>query len=323
MSVDDTQAEEVDEATKKRRELVPPVVDEWLVYLQVEKRVSRHTVSNYERDITSLLKKIKACHSRSHTVDDDIYKLDLPTLRSWVADKTRQGHEATSRARAVSCVKSFFAWVARQKGQNNKAALLLKRPKVAPPLPRVLSQDDALKFAQVDATQASQQRDYALFILLYGAGLRISEALALTVADAQQETVLIKGKGQKDRLVPLMPAVRHFLLEYLATRQRDAVLAPTSPLFVGARGDVLNAGVAQRALRQLRDKLALPSHATPHALRHSFATHLLANGVDLRIIQELLGHQSLSTTQRYTHVEIDQLRTTVQAFHPRAHKTTG
>jgi integrase/recombinase XerC len=214
---------------------------------------------------------------------------------------------------------------------QNPAPALLATPRRRAPVPRALSVPDARAAAEqvgdVSDDPGVQARDAALFTLLYGAGLRIAEALALDVRDAPRTdapqgdaTLRVRGKGGKERLVPVLPAVRDAVAAWLA---RHPAPAPDAPLFPGVRGARLNPGVAQRTLRRFRRLAGLPEHATPHALRHSFATHLLAGGADLRAIQELLGHSTLSTTQRYAAVDEARLLAVWRAAHPRAQSRNG
>jgi integrase/recombinase XerC len=219
-------------------------------------------------------------------------------------------------------VRSFFRWLARRHDVANPQLKLLATPRAKRPLPRALSVDDARAVAadagSVCTGPALAARDTALFTLLYGAGLRIAEALALDVAEAPlpglSAPLRVLGKGRKERLVPVLPAVRAATAAWMRLHPSPQ---PDSPLFVGARGGRLDAAVAQRDLRTYRRLAGLPEHATPHALRHSFATHLLAADADLRSIQELLGHASLSTTQRYTAVDEVRLLEVWQRTHPR------
>ncbi|WP_198378477.1 tyrosine-type recombinase/integrase, partial [Neoroseomonas rubea] len=205
----------------------------------------------------------------------------------------------------------------------------LRGPRPKPPIPRALTPEAARAVAREageiydparhEKAPMQAARDVALFSLLYGAGLRISEALSLDLRDAplpgREDALRVRGKGDKERLVPVLPAVRAAIAAYLMERGPGA---PEEPLFLGARGKRLDAAVAQRALREFRRLAGLPEHATPHALRHSFATHLLGAGADLRAIQDLLGHASLSTTQRYTAVDAAGLLATWKKAHPRA-----
>jgi integrase/recombinase XerC len=218
-------------------------------------------------------------------------------------------------------VRTFFRFLARRLGVENAAVGLISTPRAKKPVPRALAQGQARAvtdgIGEMTDTAAMQARDTALFVLLYGCGLRIAEALALDVRDVPGPDAMLRvvGKGSKERIVPVLPAVRAAVAGWLAVHPDRA---PDSPLFVGARGGRLDAAVAQRTLRQFRRLNGLPEHATPHALRHSFATHLLAGGADLRSIQDLLGHASLSTTQRYTSVDEARLLEVWRKAHPRA-----
>ena len=228
-----------------------------------------------------------------------------------------------TRATHLAAVRSFYKWAARRHGTNTAQIAIVKGPRVKKPLPRALSPDQARAITrdigEMHDVAALQVRDTALFALLYGGGLRIAEALALDIRDVPREGALrVTGKGSKQRLVPLLPVVRGALAELLKLHPAPS---PDRPLFLGARGERLNAGVAQRVLRAFRRLNGLPEHATPHALRHSFATHLLAGGADLRSIQDLLGHASLSTTQRYTSVDAAGLLEVFHRTHPRGGST--
>lgn len=289
-----------------------PLANQWLTALRNERQASPHTLSNYQRDVESFLRFFSE-HSGEKASDKQILQANLTDLRAWLAHLAQRGLDAPSRARATSALRSFFRWAGRETGTYNTAITLLRTPRHKPPLPKALSRAEAGELVNAASDSWTDKRDRALLMLLYGAGLRLSEALSLTVADAAQNPLTVTGKGNKQRQVPMLPAVKTVLTEWLAERGNAA--DDKSPLFIGAKGDRLNPGVAQKQMRRLRARLGLPDHATPHALRHSFATHLLAEGADLRVIQELLGHASLSTTQRYTDVETEQL----MAIHAKAH----
>jgi integrase/recombinase XerC len=248
--------------------------------------------------------------------------LTAADFRAWLAWEASEGKVAATRSRHLSAVRSFFRYLARRHDTTNAQVRLLDTPKVRPPLPRALARQQARAVAEEiggeSEVAAIQARDTALFTLLYGCGLRISEALALDVRDAPRpgrtDMLRVVGKGAKERIVPVLPVVREAVAAWLAHHPSRA---PEAPLFTGARGGRLNPGVAQRTMRLFRRHNALPDHATPHALRHSFATHLLAAGADLRAIQDLLGHASLSTTQRYTAVDAERLIEVWRRTHPR------
>ncbi|MCL2469683.1 MAG: tyrosine recombinase XerC [Alphaproteobacteria bacterium] len=288
----------------------------WLIG---QKRASAHTAAAYNSDLLHFLSFI-AQHRGGPVRLGHMADLGLGDFRAWLAQRAQQSTAAT-RARALAAVRSFFRWLDKTGRLHNGAIELVRAPKLARRLPRPLSQDDAaelIKTAQeIPAKDWIGLRDRALFTLLYGAGLRISEALALRHEDlAQKDRLVITGKGQKQRVVPLIPLIEVMLTNYIEACPFPS--SPSRPVFIGTRGAVLNPAVAQRQMRALRRLLDLPDSATPHALRHSFATHLLASGADLRSLQELLGHSSLSTTQLYTKIESHQLDETYQAAHPRA-----
>jgi integrase/recombinase XerC len=244
-------------------------------------------------------------------------------IRAWLTKQAGDGQINATRARHLSAVRSFYRYLARRQGVANPAPGLLATPKVRPPIPKALSPTAARSVAEdggdISDDSRAQARDRALFTLLYGCGLRIAEALALDVRDRPRQggALRVVGKGAKERLVPVLPAVHTAMESWLAFH--PALGDPAAPLFIGLRdGKRLNPGVAQRTMRNYRRLTGLPEYATPHALRHSFATHLLAGGADLRSIQELLGHASLSTTQRYTAVDEAGLLAVFRATHPHA-----
>ena len=227
-----------------------------------------------------------------------------------------------SLARTLSALRQFFRWLEAQALVKNRAVLQLATPKIPHSVPKPLTVEkaagvmDAGPGAELDWVLA---RDAAVLLLLYGSGLRIAEALGIKVKDAptgDRDVLRIKGKGGKERLVPVLPVVRAGVERYLALLPYP--LEPDEPLFRGAKGGPLSPRIIQLAMARLREELALPATATPHALRHSFATHLLSAGADLRQIQELLGHASLSTTQAYTEVDRERLLVVYDAAHPRS-----
>jgi integrase/recombinase XerC len=242
-------------------------------------------------------------------------------LRAWMAEERARGLSPRSLARALSAVKGFAAWAADRTGADATTILSARGPKVRRKLPRPLSEESAAAIltgigedARADWIAA---RDTAIATLLYGLGLRISEALSLTGADHPlPQTLRITGKGGKTRIVPVIPAAAQAVTIYAELCPFE--LAPTIPLFRGARGGPVNPRMVQAAMERARLRLGLPATATPHALRHSFATHLLSAGGDLRAIQELLGHASLSTTQAYTAVDAARLMEVYEKAHPRA-----
>jgi integrase/recombinase XerC len=297
-------------------------VGAFLDWLANERRAAVLTVEAYAGDLAVFLGFLTD-HLGGEPDLAALGALRQSDLRAWLAFLAEKGLGNTSRARRLSAVRSFYRYLARRHGVVNPALGLLSRPRVRPPVPRALSVSDARivtdDIAEMSDSTALSARDTALFTLLYGCGLRINEALSLDIRDAplsgRTEALRVLGKGGKQRIVPVLPAVRAAIAEWLRHHPDPA---PGSPLFLGARGGRLDAAVAQRVLRNFRRLNGLPEHATPHALRHSFATHLLAGGADLRSIQDLLGHASLSTTQRYTSVDEASLLAVWKRAHPRA-----
>ncbi len=292
----------------------------WLHHIKALDGASANTVAAYGRDVARYLGFLAAHHGEALGVAA-IPATQHGDLRAWMAAERARGVSARSLARELSAVKTFTAWVADRHGGDATAILSARGPKFRRKLPRPLTEDGASELLATVGDDAREDwiaaRDTAVVTLLYGCGLRISEALALTGADHPLPDVLrIKGKGGKTRLVPVLPAARAAVDRYTALAPFD--LARTDALFRGARGGPLNPRLIQSAMERTRLRLGLPATATPHALRHSFATHLLSAGGDLRAIQELLGHASLSTTQGYTAVDAARLMEVYENAHPRA-----
>jgi integrase/recombinase XerC len=294
----------------------------FLEWLGAERRAARLTIAAYGADLAEFLGFLTR-HLGAEPTLGHLRNLTVADFRAWLTALGGAGNGDASRARHLAAVRSFFRYLARRHGLEIFSLGLLRTPRTRRRLPRALTVDGArgvvAEIGEEARTAADAARDTALFALLYGSGLRIGEALALTVADAPlpggEAMLRVHGKGGKERLVPVLPAVRRAIAAWLAHHPDRR---PTAALFLGTRGKPLAAGVAQRALRNFRRLHGLPEHATPHALRHSFATHLLAEGADLRSIQELLGHASLSTTQLYTAVDEAKLMAVWRAAHPRA-----
>ena len=292
---------------------------DWLVQ---ERRGSPLTAEAYGTDLADFLGFLTH-HLGGEPDLAALAALRPADIRAWLARLAQDGAVNATRARHLSAVRSFFRYLARRHGVDNPAIRLVATPRTQRPAPRALSPPDARAVAEdigeLSDRAAVQARDTALFTLLYGCGLRIAEALSLDVRDAPlpgTDTMLrVTGKGSKQRIVPVLPAVREAIAAWLALHPNPQ---PDAPLFLGLRGKRLDPAVAQRTLREFRRLNGLPEHATPHALRHSFATHLLAGGADLRSIQDLLGHASLSTTQRYTTVDEAQLLAVWRKAHPRS-----
>ncbi len=294
----------------------------WLAYLGAERRLSPKTLDAYQRDVAQFLGFL-AEHLGGAPSLKQLGKLEPADVRAFMAARRAQGAGNRSLMRGVAGARSFARFLERN-GKGKMAALAAVRtPKPGRTLPKPLPASAAMRMTKAD-TRAGEARDAwilardaAVLALLYGAGLRISEALGLKRGEFSEgcDTLTVTGKGNKKRMVPLLPQVARVIADYVALCPS---LPPDGPLFIGARGGPLSARVVQLAMAALRGALGLPDSATPHALRHSFATHLLARGGDLRAIQELLGHASLSTTQIYTAVDAERLLDVYASTHPRA-----
>ena len=304
------------------------VLTRWAGWLADERRLAAHTLDGYQRDLKGFLDFLGAYRGGPPDLAT-IAALDKVDFRAWLAQRRREGAAPTSIARSVSAVRSLFRWLEREGLVDNAAGRALKPPRLPRGVPRPLTpgqaQDALARAAEPDPAAEGQAwialRDAALLTLLYGGGLRIGEAVGLAGRDwrAGATGIRVLGKGNKQRLVPVLPAVARALDRY-----RAACPWPTAgdaPLFRGLRGGRLQARLVQKRMAEIRAELGLAASATPHALRHSFATHLLAAGGDLRTIQELLGHAALSTTQRYTDVDTARILAVHAAAHPRARRT--
>jgi integrase/recombinase XerC len=290
------------------------LLEQWRDHLAQARRRSPHTVRAYCAAAARLIERTGADEWR------DVAALDAASLRGQLASRRADGIGNVSTAGELSALKGFIAFAREQVGQSETGAPRLRGPRIKKGLPRPVTPDDAANLADEVAALASHDwigaRDRAVLLLMYGAGLRIAEALSLTAADLPLgETLTVTGKGGKQRVVPLLPAVREAVADY--ARRCPWPVTGSDPLFRGARGGPLGQGMVQKAMAQARLVLGLPATATPHALRHSFATHLLGAGADLRSLQELLGHASLGSTQIYTKVDAAVLLDTYRKAHPR------
>jgi len=288
----------------------------WLAWLATEKRYGDNTLDAYARDLDDFSAFAATTPAAPSMIDRQIF-------RGWLANMAARQLARTTIARRVSSLRGFYRFCGRRQLLDVPDLSWLRAPKPNRPVPKSLSADDAksLLAAIFDRRGADwvKQRDFAVLILLYGAGLRISEALGLRRGDAPLgDWLTIIGKGNKTREVPVLAAAAEAVDDYLAACPFDD--GPSAPLFVSSRGGALGSRAVQRLVEDLRASLDLPAHVTPHALRHAFATHLLGNGGDLRAIQELLGHASLSTTQRYTQVDESHLIQIHRDTHPRARR---
>ena len=290
---------------------IKQLIAQWQSWLLNERRYSPHTLDAYSRDLSGFF-DFAAEHLGKVPETADLAKLEVRDFRAYLSQRATRHIDKSSLARELSTLKNFFKWLARYDILRNPALSVIRTPRRAKVLPKALEVNDTFNVIDEAQNLASNSwqglRDTAIFTLLYGCGLRISEALSLNVGDIGNNDFLrIKGKGNKERIVPLLPVVVENINKYLA----ECPYQPKQgePLFLGARGDRLVPRIIQRQMQKIRAYLGLPDNLTPHALRHSFATHLLAEGTDLRSIQELLGHASLTTTQRYTDVQIETLKT--------------
>lgn len=295
----------------------------WLDYMQHERRASPRTLRAYGDCVSPYLQFLEVYRGEALSLRA-LAGVTAAEIRAYLASRTQSERPLSPRSlsQALSAIRSFHNWLDRRMDLPSAALSLVRGPKVKPGVPRPVSEDQAFGLIEEAAGNLEREdwevaRDCAVLTLLYGCGLRISEALSLTLGDTPvQDTVRITGKGNKTRLVPVLPAVTEAIGLYLATVPFK--LAPQDALFRAKRGGAYSPRHAQALMQTLRGQLGLPDSATPHALRHAFATHLLGAGADLRAIQELLGHASLSTTQRYTDVDAAGLMAAYAKAHPHA-----
>lgn len=291
-------------------------IHRWQNWLKDERRYSLHTLDAYSRDLSVFFDFLKDYLKRA-AERQDLASLDVHGFRAFLSARAACHIDKNSLAREISTLRNFFKWLNRSKILKNEDISVIVNPRRPKILPKALDVTQIFNLLKKSEKNQDWQglRDTAIFTILYGCGLRISEALALNVGDITHNDFLrVKGKGNKERIVPLIPLVKENISAYLAACPYK--LTNGEPLFLGARGDRISPRIIQRNLEKLRRELGLPDTVTPHALRHSFATHLLAEGTDLRSIQELLGHASLSTTQRYTDIQIETLQKEYLKAHP-------
>lgn len=298
-------------------------VKAWLAHLEHERGASGNTRVSYERDVRQFLSFLKASSGHPPCLGD-LQRLDAKTVRAFLASRRKDGAVSRSLSRTLSALRMFFRWLEAEEAVKNRAVQQIALPKVPHSVPKPLNIEAASRVTDGSNEAAADwiaSRDRAVLLLLYGCGLRISEALSLTPREAPingRDVMHIRGKGGKERMVPALAIVSSAIATYI--HDCPFPLNPDGALFVGARGGPLSPRIIQLVMERLRDDLGLPDTATPHALRHSFATHLLSAGGDLRQIQELLGHASLSTTQIYTEVDRDRLLAVYDKAHPRAQR---
>ena len=294
------------------------MLDAWQRHLSDARRRSPHTVRAYVAAASRLV------HARGLADFDQVAGIEAQDLRRHLAQRRAGGLSNASAARELSALKSFIAFARAESGDPDPSAPRLRGPRLKKGLPRPVTPDDAANLADLAGASAGEDwigaRDRAVLLLMYGSGLRIAEALSLQGRDVPLgDTLQVTGKGGKQRLVPVLPVTREAVAAYVA--DCPWLLSAKEPLFRGAKGGPLSPGMVQKAMAEARRALGLPDSATPHALRHSFATHLLGAGADLRSLQELLGHASLGSTQIYTKVDAASLLENYRFAHPRAKKS--
>jgi integrase/recombinase XerC len=292
----------------------------WLDSLVMERGRAETTRDAYARDLEQFTGYLQRALKRPPALAD-VAHIDLKTIRGFMASRRKQGASSRSLARTLSALRTFYRWLETERGIANQAITRVLRPKVGHSVPKPLTVTKAAAVAEAVTHDEPwiAARDTAVLLLLYGSGLRISEALSIPLKDvptAQRDVLRIVGKGGKERAVPVLPVTIDAIADYL--RLCPHPLDAETPIFRGARGGPLSPRIIQLVMARLRERLGLPETATPHALRHSFATHLLSAGADLRQIQDLLGHASLATTQLYTEVDRDRLLAVYDTAHPRA-----
>lgn len=293
------------------------IIKTWLKYLKHERCYVDNTCEAYKRDIENFL-EFCSQHLAQQVTIITLSTISIHNIRSWLTKRKIKGIAMSSNARAISVVRSFYRYVKRRYSIDNQAIFNISMPKVAKNLPRVLSHQEIDKLIQNFSDSPLHwihKRDQAVIFLLYGCGVRISEALSLKVSDIQDDMLRIIGKGNKERIIPLLPYSKKIIQEYIEICPH--LINPDQYLFVGKRGGRMSRTYFAHQLQKLRRRIGLPEVMTAHSFRHSFATHLLAEDLDIRSIQELLGHSNLSTTQNYTKVEKHHLLKSYAKAHPR------
>ena len=294
-------------------------LNSWLEWLDFEKRLSSNTVLAYKNDLESFLLFLEDYNSCK--VDMKILKdSDKTSIRGWFYQRIQKGITPRSNARALSSIKNFFLFLIKKKIISSSKVLQVKSPKFKDSLPRPLSLKqmiDIIKSLKANKKEWVARRNISILLLLWGVGLRISEALNLKYTNINSgEQIIIKGKGNKERIIPLTKEIKKYLDEMISITPIS--ISHQDFIFLGEKGKKLNPSIFQKEIRNLRIKQLLPDSTTPHSFRHTFASQLLENRVDLRTIQELLGHESLSSTQKYTQIDLTKIRKAIHTFHPRS-----
>jgi len=300
-------------------------IKQFLSYLRDTKKYSNNTVDAYQRDLADFVGFVARLNS-APVFARDAANMDTLVFRGWLADRQKRGLSFRSTARAMSALRIFFKFLAKEYNIKNDMIALISSPKVPKTLSKAITAEDVgdMKGAIADLDKDDPwiaARDWALIVLLFGCGLRISEALALKNSDVANAPTSLRiiGKGNKERIVPVLPAVNNAIKKYISLRPFGN--AVDDNLFRSVRGLPMSPRMAEKVVEKLRYYLQLPDYVTPHALRHTFATALLADGADLRSLQELLGHSSLSTTQLYTKVNTAEIMNIYEHCHPRAQES--
>lgn len=296
------------------------LMENWLSSLSAVGGMAKKTIEAYRHDVSHFIHFISN-HYGKRSSKAVLSKVNVKDMRSWISHARSSGLSPRSLARALSAIKSFYRWLGQTYGISTTAVLSTRTPKFEKPLPRPVKKSDAKNLINQIDIQSEKEwinaRNVAVITLLYGCGLRISEALSLTFDQTPLPDILnIIGKGNKERIIPVLPIAQSAVKKYL--KECPYSFLPGDYLFKGARGGPLNQRLIRKVMEQTRMQLGLPSTATPHSMRHSFATHLMEAGGDLRVIQELLGHASLSSTQAYTAVDQTRLMDVYKKAHPKA-----
>jgi len=302
---------------------VKDLIDDFLNFLAIQRRASHYTITSYRIDISYFFSFLKGYFDIDKVTIAILEKLTIKDFRSWLLMRNQREFSNSSTARALSCLRSFFAFANKNKKILNSKIENVKTPKIGKPIPKSVDEIDIRSMMEsidnFNKEEWCSKRDLALLTLIYGCGLRISESLAITKNDLSNPDILIvTGKGNKQRMIPMLKTVKEKIDLYLDSCPYN--IAVNQPIFLGVRGKVYSPTLFQKLISNIRKYLQLPDTVTPHAFRHSFATHLLEGGGDLRTIQELLGHTSLSTTQRYTKVDKKRLLDVYSKIHPRSNK---
>ena len=294
------------------------IINDWQAYLGIQRNYSVHTLQSYLNDFNHFLKFFEYYHSETATLKT-IESIDIRFVRSWLSARLAENFSSVSNARALSSIKNFYKYLEKKHNINCHAIFIVQSPKKPKNLLKALTKQDTQVALQSIEMLGDEEwihiRNKALLTLIYASGLRISEALSLTKKHIENhEFIKIKGKGSKERIIPWINEVRELVKKYIDILPYTIEI--DDPIFRGKRGAPLQRSVFNRELINLRRMLGLPEHLSSHAFRHSFATHLLENGANLRSIQDLLGHQSLSTTQRYTKINQSHLESVYNKAHP-------